>query len=243
MNSTSARSALTRVGSCEDANSSSRTSTSRRTCWYPARTGEGELTTFLVDVAQLKVSYLANVSHLPLFEVDFGNVVVDDADRVGDVGGSATAWRVALDRAAVLQCAQISGAGEYLLEVCVEYAKVRHQFGVAIGVHQAVQYLCTDISIATRVTLLLAMQAAVRIDHGEPYQRELAAAKTFAKRAASITVSRAQELHAGVGFMDEFDLHLFTRRSLYWQAELGCDEEPQDELIAAYSATKGSTAS
>lgn len=201
----------------------------------PARTGDG-LTAFLVNTTDLELTYMPNVSRLPLFRVRFDGVVVNDSHRLGEVATAGPAFQKALDRASVLRAAEIAGAGEYLQEICVEYGQSRQQFGTPIGTYQAVQYLCTDIAIATRVTLLLALQAAVRIDNGEPYQRELAATMKFAKRAAGVTVSRAQEVHAGVGFMDEFDLHLFTRRSLYWQSELGDDETSASALIAAYSA-------
>jgi alkylation response protein AidB-like acyl-CoA dehydrogenase len=131
---------------------------------------------------------------------------------------------------------EVAGAGERVLELCLEYAQARKQFGVAIGTFQAVQYLCTDIAIMTRVTFLLALQCAVKIDSGDPYAHELAALRRYAKRASSVIVGRAQEVHAGVAFMDEYDLHLFTRRSLFWQSELGDDEEIVDVLAGATGA-------
>jgi alkylation response protein AidB-like acyl-CoA dehydrogenase len=196
----------------------------------PAQTAAGELTVFLVPVGDLVIAYMQNASHLPLFQVSLNGVEIADTCRVGETGSANAVVQASLDRAAVLRCVEVVGAGERVLEFCLDYASARKQFGVAIGSFQAVQYLCTDIAIATRVTFLLSMQCAAKIDHGEPYFHELAALRKYARRAAAIIVGRAQEVHAGVGFMDEHDLHLFTRRSLFWQSELGDDEVMADIL-------------
>lgn len=202
----------------------------------PARTGEEGLTVFLIPTSDLVVTYMENASHVPLFHVNLDGVEISDASRVGGIGSALPVVQASLDRAAVLRCVEVVGAGERVLELCLDYAQVRKQFGVAIGSFQAVQYLCTDIAIATRVTYLLAMQCAVKIDHGELYAYELAALRKYAKRASSTIVSRAQEVHAGVGFMDEHDLHLFTRRSLFWQSELGDDDELDETLTVVAPA-------
>jgi alkylation response protein AidB-like acyl-CoA dehydrogenase len=201
-----------------------------------ARTPDGGLTILSVDphVAGVVMTHLPNISHLPIYQVVLDGVTVPAEAVFGTVGGAAPHIGDALARAAVLRCAEIAGAGERLLDMCVEYAKTREQFGKPIGSYQAVQYLCTEIAILTRVTLLLAVQAATRIDNGDPYQTELAAARRYGKKAAAHIVSCAHELHAGVGFMEEHDLHLYTRRSKHWQFDLGNDEALADDLIARY---------
>lgn len=199
----------------------------------PAKTDEDELTAFLVPAENVEIVYMENASSVPIFQVSFKGAEVPDSLRVGALGNATSAMQRARDRAAVLRSVEVVGAGEFVLELCLEYANLRKQFGTAIGSFQAVQYLCTDIALANRITFLHALQCAVKIDHDEPYARELAALRKFAKRAASVIVGRAQEVHAGVAFMDEYDLHLFTRRSLFWQAELGDDDEIIDALVTA----------
>jgi alkylation response protein AidB-like acyl-CoA dehydrogenase len=124
------------------------------------------------------------------------------------------------------------GAGEKLLELSVDYSHQRRQFGRPIGQFQAVQYLCTDIAIATHLTDLFVRQAAWRLDHGLPARREVALAKGYASRAAQVVVHRAHEVHAGVAFMLESDVQLYTRRAKHWELDLG-DARHHDEVVAA----------
>jgi alkylation response protein AidB-like acyl-CoA dehydrogenase len=114
----------------------------------------------------------------------------------------------------------------------VAYAHERKQFGRPIGQFQAVQYLCTDIAIATHLTDLFVRQAAWRLDQGRPARREVALAKGYASRAAQEIVHRAHEVHAGVAFMLETDVQLFTRRAKHWELDLG-DARFHDETVVA----------
>src|SRR5690606_12965541 len=105
------------------------------------------------------------------------------------------------------------------------------QFGSPIGRYQAVQYLVTDILIDLHRTELLAKQAAYRIDAGKPYAREAAMAITFGKKAAAHLHRQAHEVHAGIAFMLEHDLTLYSRRSKYWENNLG-DARYYEERVA-----------
>jgi alkylation response protein AidB-like acyl-CoA dehydrogenase len=137
-----------------------------------------------------------------------------------------------LDRAALLRAAEVVGAGERLLDISVGYAHQRKQFGRPIGQFQAVQYLCTDIAIDTHLTDLFVRQAAWRLDQGLPARREVALAKGYASRAAQRIVHRAHEVHAGVAFMLETDVQLFTRRAKHWELDLGAARH-HDETVAS----------
>ena len=113
-----------------------------------------------------------------------------------------------------------------------QYAKDREQFGNPIGRYQAVQYLVSDILIDMHRADLLAKQAAFRIDAGKPYQREAAIAVAFGKKAASHLHRQAHEVHAGVAFIVEHDLTLYSRRSKFWENNLG-DARYYQELVAS----------
>jgi alkylation response protein AidB-like acyl-CoA dehydrogenase len=189
------------------------------------------ITLFLVDARAVDMERLANIAGMPLFAVTLD--VALGADAV--VGAVDQGWQLlgpALDRAAVLRGAEVVGAGEKLLELSVDYSHQRRQFGRPIGQFQAVQYLCTDIAIATHLTDLFVRQAAWRLDHGLPARREVALAKGYASRAAQVVVHRAHEVHAGVAFMLESDVQLYTRRAKHWELDLG-DARHHDEVVAA----------
>lgn len=200
-----------------------------------ARTGPSveDLTLFLVDPAAggVELEPMPNIAGYPLFAATFRSVDLGGAAVVGPVGRGWALLRPALERATVLRCAEIVGAGERVLEMSVGYALQREQFGQPIGRFQAVQYLCTDIAIATHLTALLTRQAAWRLDAGGPAGREVSMAKAYGSRAAQQIVHRGHEVHAGVAFMMEADMQLYTRRARHWELDLG-DARYHDELIA-----------
>ena len=195
--------------------------------------GSGGISLFLVDAAhaQLTEERLPNIAGYPLSAVTFDGVEVGRDALVGRLGHGWEILGPALERATVLRCAEIAGAGERVLEISVDYARQRRQFGRPIGQFQAVQYLCTDIAIATHLTSLLTFQAAWLIDQGLPSRQEVAMAKSYGSRAAQEIVHRGHEVHAGVGFMMEADLQLYTRRAKHWEYDLG-DARYHDEIIA-----------
>jgi alkylation response protein AidB-like acyl-CoA dehydrogenase len=141
-------------------------------------------------------------------------------------------------QAAVLQSAIVVGAGERVLDIAVGYAKDRVQFGQPIGKHQAVQYLCSDIAIQCQLTRLLALNAAWRIDAGKPFRREASLAKAQASRAAAAMTFAAHEVHAGIGFMKDYDLQLYTLRGKHWEYNLG-DERHHLDLAMRQTAFIG----
>jgi len=150
------------------------------------------------------------------------------------LGPADEAWEALNDvmlQAAVLQSAMVVGAGERVLDISTGYAKERVQFGQPIGKHQAVQYLCTDIAIEGQLTRLLALQAAWKIDAGRPFQREASLAKAQASKAAAAMTFAAHEVHAGIGFMIDYDLQLYTLRGKHWEYNLG-DQRHHLELVA-----------
>ena len=176
---------------------------------------------------------IPNIAGLPLYAVTFDDVAVPTDHVVGEVDHGWDALSASATKAAVLQTATIVGAARAVLEMTNQYAKDREQFGNPIGSYQAVQYLVSDILIDLHRTDLLARQAAFRIDRGTPWRREAAMAVAFGKQAAAHLHRQAHEVHAGVAFIDEHDLTLYSRRSKYWENNLGDARHHQEMLAAA----------
>jgi alkylation response protein AidB-like acyl-CoA dehydrogenase len=201
-----------------------------------ARTGTGAdgVTLFLVDpqATGVGIEALENIAGIPLYAVTLDAVSVGRDAIVGPVDSGWATLAAALDRATVLQCAEVVGAGEAVLEIAVSYAQQREQFGQPIGRFQAVQYLCSDIAIDLHLTSLLARQAAWCLDTGRPHAREVALAKAQASEAAQHMVRQAHEVLAGHGFMLETDLQLFTRRAKHWEFNLGDVAHHLDAAVA-----------
>jgi alkylation response protein AidB-like acyl-CoA dehydrogenase len=202
-----------------------------------ARTSEAPdgITLLLVprDAAGVKLERLPNIAGYPLFALRFEGTRVGRDAVVGTVDRGFGTLQPVLDRATALQCAEIVGAGERVLEIALQYARDREQFGQPIGRFQAVQYLCSDIAIAAHLSGLLARQAAWRIDAGLPHRREVSLAKAYASDAAQLMVRQGQEVLAGAAFMLENDLQLYTRRAKHWEFNLGDARWHRDAAIAA----------
>jgi alkylation response protein AidB-like acyl-CoA dehydrogenase len=151
------------------------------------------------------------------------------------LGAPGRGWAplsAAMTKGAVLQSAAIVGMGQKVLDITSDYAKNRVQFGRPIGTFQAVQYLTTDILLASHQARLLTMQAAWRIQSGLSYEREASIAKAFASKAASMMTRNSHEVHAGIAFMLDYDVQLYMRRAKYWETNLGDARYHQEQLAA-----------
>lgn len=106
------------------------------------------------------------------------------------------------------------GAAERLLEQTVEYAGQRTQFGQPIGSFQAVKHHCANMALQTEAARAALWAAAVALDGTDPAGRAAAvsAAAAYAGEATSTVASTALQVHGGIGFTWEHDLHLLTRR-------------------------------
>ncbi len=196
--------------------------------------GDG-LTLLLVEAGSKGVSCtrLVNIAGGSLFEVAFDEVQVPADAVVGEVDGGWAVFSRSATKAAVLQTASMVGAARAVLDMTNQYAQDRHQFGVPIGSYQAVQYMVSDILVDLHRVDLLAKQAAYRIDAKRPFGREAAMAIAFGKKAAAHLNRQAHEVHAGIGFMAEYDLQLFSRRSKFWENNLGDARYHQEQLARA----------
>jgi len=120
-------------------------------------------------------------------------------------------WR---DAMTVLTAADALGAGERLLEMTVAYTTVREQFGRPIGSFQAVKHKAADMLITLQGVRAATYRAAMAIDAGAPDASLWASvAKAHAAEGVSEVAGTALQLHGGIGFTWEHDLHLFLRRA------------------------------
>ena len=118
-----------------------------------------------------------------------------------------------LDDAAVLTAADALGSGRHLLAMTVEYAGLRHQFGRAIGSFQAVKHKCATMSIQLQGAHATTYYAAMAADaQTADASRAASVAKAFTSEAMSSLAGEALQVHGGIGFTWEHDLHLYLRR-------------------------------
>jgi alkylation response protein AidB-like acyl-CoA dehydrogenase len=117
--------------------------------------------------------------------------------------------------AEIIVASQLAGVAARAIALTKEHVTTRKQFGSPIGAFQAVQHKLADMYLAAEAMRALANFAAWSADHS-PEQLPLAAvaAFTFATREARTVVERAIQLHGGIGFTWEHDLHLLLRRCI-----------------------------
>jgi len=149
-----------------------------------------------------------------------------DGVRVPAAGVATRDGRSALEQAwpAILATvsADLCGTSEWQLQTTVEYAKSRKQFDRPIGFFQAVKHPLVDVMLAVDRARSLVYHAASLIDAGDPAAANAARmAKSAASDAGAYASDRSVQLHGGIGFTWESDVHLYFKRSLHNQALYG----------------------
>ncbi|GIU87502.1 MAG: acyl-CoA dehydrogenase [Acidimicrobiia bacterium] len=149
------------------------------------------------------------------------------------IGADATdAVARAVDRLAVAAVVDAVGAAGRALEMTVEHAKQRVQFGRPIGSFQAVQHLCADMLRAVELARAAAYYACWALDEADAAEAHRAAtiAKAFASESLTRVGADAIQVFGGIGFTWEHDVHLFYKRLLTCSAALGGAGEHLAEL-------------
>jgi alkylation response protein AidB-like acyl-CoA dehydrogenase len=161
-----------------------------------------------------------------IHEVTFDNVVIDHKDLLaaGDAQAINTVTKRALQLATVIQAAECVGAAEHLMEVTVAYLKDRVQFGRTIGSFQAIKHRLADLTVTLESFRAAARYAAMALADGQAdCDRAVAAAGSYVREAFGHLCGESLQLHGGIGFTWEHDVHLFLRRA---KTDLGLYGEP-----------------
>ncbi len=181
----------------------------------------------------ISLTPLISIARDKQFEVIFDDVKVPVSAVIGGPGLGWTILKKTLDRATVLHCAESVGGAQRVMEMTVEYAKQRVQFGRPIGSFQAVQHTCADMVNAVDSARLATYQAITRLEDGIPAEREIALAKVLTNHAYKWTTLQAQQIHGGIGFMEEYDLQLWTRRAKVAELKYGTSSLHRETFAAS----------
>ncbi|MEU2207430.1 acyl-CoA dehydrogenase family protein [Streptomyces hygroscopicus] len=136
--------------------------------------------------------------------------------------------------AALLTAAQQLGSASRTVELAVEHAKRRTQFGRPIGAFQAVQHLCAGMLVRAESARSVVYAAAVTEEPGD-----IAAAKLLADEAAVRNARDCLQVHGGMGFTWESDVHLHLKRAWVRAGQWQCAAEAEEELAAGLLSTVG----
>lgn len=150
-----------------------------------------------------------------IYSMEFKNT---PAEKLAETGGVARA----LDVATIALCAEMVGGMQRALDLTVAYAKTRKQFGKPIGIFQAVQHLCADMYLETESSRSATYYAAWALEENIPdAAAAVSVAKMYASDASRTVGNRGIQVHGGMGFTWENDLHLYYRRAKVSETMLG----------------------
>lgn len=139
---------------------------------------------------------------------------------------------------AMIRSAQIAGAIARVLDMVVEYANQREQFGRPIGKYQAIQHQIARLAEQSALTAAAA-DAAFAASAGGPAPFAIAVAKAVASEAAGEAAGLAHAVMGAIGFTHEHAMHLFTRRLWSWRSEFG-NQSVWAQRIGAAACERGS---
>ena len=161
---------------------------------------------------------------------------IDPSRSLGRLGGQSDNLSLggdALARARAALACEAVGIAQRALELGVEHASTRQQFGKPIGVYQAVSHALANSFVETELARSLAYWAAWTVAEGDARAATAAAAaKAYASEAAVAACERAIQVHGGTGFTWEHVLHRYYRRALWIEHFAGTPVELRAEVAA-----------
>jgi alkylation response protein AidB-like acyl-CoA dehydrogenase len=180
-------------------------------------TFEDGISLFVVpkDAAGLVVTAMPSIDETrKLCEVRFDNVSAADAALLGELHGGWPALSRVFDVVAVALSAEMCGGAQRVLDMTVEYAKVRETFGKPIGTYQGVKHKCADMLVEVENARSLTYYAAWAVDGNEADAAlAVSMAKSYASDASRKVANAGIQLHGGIGMTWEHDLHLYMKRA------------------------------
>jgi 3-oxocholest-4-en-26-oyl-CoA dehydrogenase beta subunit len=197
--------------------------------------GEQGISLILVpgDADGLARRALATTGGETVAELCFKGVVTGAENLVGPLYDG---WPMAcqtLNRLLALRSAEMAGGTRQVLEMTVEYTKMRVQFGRSLASFQAVQHLCADMATMADGAELAARQAVWAMERGGTAGYEVSVAKAFAAQAYQAATINAVQLHGGIGYMHEYDLQFYYRRARAEEVLWGTTEDHLERIANA----------
>jgi alkylation response protein AidB-like acyl-CoA dehydrogenase len=176
---------------------------------------QGGLSTFLVerDVSPYEVR---NVDTMVLrstgtAELAFDNVKVPRENLLGEEGNALKKMLMGLDGARVNIAMGAVGAAQAALDLSIDYARTRTQFGKPIGSFQLVQKLIVDMTIRVEAARALSLRAAAALDANADARTACSIAKLYATEAAHEVASMALQVHGGLGYATDYPIERIFR--------------------------------
>ncbi len=168
-----------------------------------------------VDLDRIQVTATGSIDPTrSLGSIRFEDALVKEDDILARGAAAEAAVKRMTQVGAVMACADMVGGMQWMLETAVEYAKTREQFGRPIGAYQMVQEQCADMLLLIESARSATYYAAWTLDESdEEADRAVSMAKAYCSDAGREVGNRSIQVHGGIGFTWEHDLHLYYKRA------------------------------
>ena len=167
-------------------------------------------------------------------KMEFENLVITQEQIIGEVDKGWTQLQEGLLYFNAALSSYIVGAMEQVVHMATEYAKIREQFGQAIGRFQAIKHSIVNMKVNLEIARSLSHYANWVVDT-EEFDREAAvySARTYATEKFIEVSAHNIQVHGGIGFTEEIDCHLYVKRARYYDQYLGSTPFYQEKVVAS----------
>jgi alkylation response protein AidB-like acyl-CoA dehydrogenase len=166
--------------------------------------------------------------------VTFESVQVAKTSLLGNGLNSGNAIERAINLSAAASATEMVGCGSVLLDMAVTYAKQRQQFGKIIGSFQAIKHKCADMYVALETSRSAAYYAAYALSSNDVSPHSpVSMAKAYSGDAFRLIGNDSLQIHGGIGFTWQLDLHLFLKRGKYLQCSFGDARWHRERALSA----------
>lgn len=194
---------------------------------------EDGISLFLVDAKGEGISCITRTTFdgRKLCDVKLGEVKVSKANLLGEPHGCWPLVKRLVDHGSVAMCAEAIGGAQMAMEMSISYAKERIQFGRPIGTNQAIKHKCANMFVDVECGRSIMYWAAWAVDEGVP-EASLAVpmAKTWCCDAYRRVTADSIQVHGGIGFTWDHDIHLHFKRAKTLEYTFG-DCDYQREIV------------
>ncbi len=179
----------------------------------------------------IKLTPLNTITGEKDFAVTYADFAASHHDVIGLPGKGAVYVEKIMPKVISLKCGEMVGGLSKVVDMTVDYVKQRVQFGRPLGALQVVHHYCADMTTLLDTARLIAYQAAALIGDGLPCAKEVAMAKAWCSDAYKKSTQIAHQLHGGIGFTEEHDLHLYYKHAKVSELDFG-DSWVQRQKVA-----------
>lgn len=204
----------------------------------PAKTqkkgSEGKgVSLFIVDAKSegIEIVPLKSLDLKKQFKVSFKNVKVPKENLIGEEGQAGELIQKVWPMLVIAKSCEMLGAMQRVFEMTIDYAQNRYQFGRPLTFNQVIQHYCSDMAIDLEASRFMTSQAVWRVNEGLPSRKEVAMAKAWCSDAFKKIATTAHQIHGGIGFTYDKDLHPYFRFAKVAEATFG-DANFQKEVVA-----------